>query len=175
MNSIHSCMSAPTPFNKTIAGFISILAITALAIAIIGLAAAGGGPLKAIVQFGMPAHVALLGTSLILLILDLVWIKTLCKQNPSGPRSESPQATPMPPPLFVNKAVLEPSVETSSEAEVSAELSVTTFEQLHVEIKMECFSYLTPSELGRCLQVSKVWNRLANQETLWNAFDLRQL
>ncbi len=74
MNSVRDTIINPTPFNKVVASSIAILAITAIAIYAIGLAAP--------TSLGITTtHKIFLGTSIFVLILDLVWIAALKKEQ----------------------------------------------------------------------------------------------
>ena len=92
----NSCIGTPSPFNKAIAGFTCVLAITVITLSIIGLTATASGPFNAIVQFGTTTNGILLGISIFVLILDLVWIAALCKKTKeqSVPRSGPSQLEP---------------------------------------------------------------------------------
>ncbi|HEY4830986.1 MAG TPA: hypothetical protein VIH61_00270 [Waddliaceae bacterium] len=68
-------------------GLLVILTITAIAIAIIGLTANPKGPFNAICQLGTTLNGTLLGTSLFVLILDLVWIFKSTKNQESSNHS----------------------------------------------------------------------------------------
>ncbi len=92
----NSCIDPSAPFNKALAGFTCVLTITIIALGIVGLTATPSGPFNAIVQFGVRTNGILLGTSIFVFILDLVWIAALCKKTPgqSVSQLEPPQAKP---------------------------------------------------------------------------------
>jgi hypothetical protein len=92
----NSCIGTPSPFNKAIAGFTSVLVITVIALSIIGLTATASGSFNAIVQFGATTNGILLGTSIFVLILDLVWISALCKKTKEQSVSQSEPSQPRP-------------------------------------------------------------------------------
>ncbi|MCB1180741.1 MAG: hypothetical protein KDK55_01790 [Chlamydiia bacterium] len=57
------------------------MTITVIALNIIGLTASPSGLFNVIVQFGATTNGVLLGISIFVLILDLVWIAALCKKT----------------------------------------------------------------------------------------------
>lgn len=144
MNSIQNlCIGRPTPFNKALAQSTRALAIATIALSIIGLTATSSGPFNAIVQFGTTNNGILLGASIFILILDLVWIAALCKKkNASDIQSELAQRCF---PLI----------------------------QLSDEIFLKILSYLNENEIETCSLVSKEWKRIASDEALLEALCLR--
>lgn len=152
----NSCICTPSPFFKALAGFTSVLAITVIALSIIGLTASPSVPFNAIVQFGKATNGILLGTSIFVLILDLVWISVLCKKTKERSVFQS---------------------EFSQSALVSAieEINDTdSFSQLPEEIILRTFGFLSANELAKCEKISRRLRRLASDQVLWNAFDLRK-
>jgi hypothetical protein len=143
----NSCISSPSPINKTIAGVTSVLAISAIALSIIGLTATSSGPFNAIVQLGCTNGI-ILGTSIFVFILDLVWISALCKDKPS-------------------QSALVPATEEINDGNLVSELPE--------EIILRVFGFLNEIELTKCGEVSRKWRRLASDPSLWNAFDLRKI
>lgn len=170
MNSIqNSSINTPTPFNKTIAGFTCVLAITAIALAVIGLTASTGGPFNVIVGLGSTTNGILLGTSIFVLILDLVWIATLCKQKKALSVSQSELVQEVIP-ASRTQTVLDSNVIDSS---IEGGLDPVSY--YPTEVSLTIFSYLSGNELGRSCRVSKQWHTLASMPILWNALDLRKL
>ena len=154
----NSCSGTPTPFTKAIAGFIAILAITVIALSIIGLTATLSGPFNAIVQLNTTIYGFLLGTSIFVLILDLVWFPALCKKTKELTISQSE----LPPSDFVSK------IEEISDTDSS-------LRQLPEEIVLGVLGFLSPIELAKCGEVNRRWKRLSSDATLWNALDLRKI
>lgn len=153
----NSCIGTPSPFNKAIAGFTSILAITVIALSIIGLTATASGSFNAIVQFGATTNGIFLGTSIFVLILDLVWISILCKKTKEQSVSQSESSQ-------------------SALVQASEEINDTdSFSQLPEEIILRTFDFLNANELAKCGEISRRWKRLASDPVLWNAFDLRKI
>jgi hypothetical protein len=144
----NSCISSPSPINKTIASITSILAITAIALSIIGLTATSSGPVNAIVQLGITTNGIFFGTSIFVFILDLVWISALCKDKPS-------------------QSALLPATEEINDGDLVSDLPE--------EIILRAFGFLNEIELTKCGEVSRKWRRLASDPSLWNAFDLRKI
>ena len=171
----NSCIGTPTPFNKAIAGFTCVLAITVIALSIIGLTASPSGPFNAIVQFGATTNGILLGTSIFVLILDLVWIAALCKKTKeqsvsrSGPSQLKPSRLGLPNPESLEQeppqSALVPAIEEINDMDF--------FSQLPEEIILRMFGFLNAIELAKCGEVSRRWRRLASDETLLEAFDPR--
>lgn len=153
----NSCIGTPSHFNKAIAGFACVLAITVIALSIIGLTASPSGPFNAIVQFGATTNGVLLGTSIFVLILDLVWIAALCKKTKEQSVSRSGPS----------QSALVPVIEEINDKDL--------FSQQPQEIILNIFGYLTAIELAKCGEISRRWRRLASDATLWNAFDLRKI
>lgn len=166
MNCIqNSCINTPTPLNKTIAGFACVLVITAIAIAVIGLTASSGGPFNAIVALGSTTNGILLGTSIFVLILDLLWIATLCKKkNTSLVQSEPTQPPSFPSQSFVTKGNV---IVDNSEIENPIGERLDPVVHLPEEAFFKILSYLNENELGRSSLVSKEWKRIASDEALW--------
>ena len=173
----NSCIGTPSHFNKAIAGFACVLAITVIALSIIGLTASPSGPFNAIVQFGATTNGVLLGTSIFVLILDLVWIAALCKKTKeqsvsrSGPSQLGPSRLGLPNPESPEQespqSALVPAIEEIYDTDC--------FSQQPEEIILNIFGYLTAIELAKCGEISRRWRRLASDATLWNAFDLRTI
>lgn len=188
MNCIKNlCINTPTPLNKTIARLTCVLAVTAIALSVIGLIASSGGPFKAIVQLGTTSNGILLGTSIFILILDLAWIAALNKKkkeipivlpdlpstissiSPSQPRDGDSSA------FHANRMDSEkPSVEEKKLDSFNKE-ELDPFNRLSDELLVSIFSYLDAYELGSSCLVSKSWNRLASDKKLWNNLDLRKI
>lgn len=173
----NSCIGTPSHFNKAIAGFACVLAITVIALSIIGLTASPSGPFNAIVQFGATTNGVLLGTSIFVLILDLVWIAALCKKTKeqsvsrSGPSQLGSSRLGLP-----NPESLEQESTQSALVPVIEEINDTDFfSQQPQEIILNIFGYLTAIDLAKCGEISRRWRRLASDATLWNAFDLRTI
>lgn len=173
----NSCIGTPTPFNKAIAGFTCVLAITVIALSIIGLTASPAGPFNAIVQFGATTNGVLLGTSIFVLILDLVWIAALCKKTKeqsvsrSGPSQLESSRLGLPNPESLEQESPQPALVSASE-----EINDTdSFSQLPEEIILRTFGFLRANELAKCGEISRRWRRLASDPVLWNAFDLRTI
>ena len=156
MNCIQNCISTPIPLYKTIAGFASVLAITAIAIAVIGLTASTGGPFNVIVGLGFTTNGFILGTSIFILILDLVWIGTLCKQKKTFPASRTQ--------TVLNSNVTDSAIEEG--------LDPVSYHA--TEVNLIIFSNLSANELGISCLVNKQWRTLASMPGLWNALDLRK-
>lgn len=148
----NSCINTSNSLNKPIAGFACVLAITAIAIAVSGLTASIGGPFNVIVGLGSTINGIFLGTSIFALILDLVWIAALHKRSAQTFSSQTQDK-------IIN----------------ASEKRLTPLKQFPHEINHQIFSYLTPAELARCMQVSKEWKVFASSKSLWNAFDCRYL
>jgi hypothetical protein len=111
------------------------LAISAIALSIIGLAATSSGPFNAIVQLGMTANGIILGTSIFVFILDLVWISALCKDK-------------------LCQSALVPATEEINDGDLVSELPE--------EIILRVFGYLSAIEQAKHGEVSRKWRRLAS-------------
>ena len=138
-------VNTSTSLNKTIVGCASVLAVTAFAIAIIGLTASTSGPFNAIVSLGSAK--VILDVSIAVLILDLVLITTLCKKSKP-----------------IQKKI---SFSKTSPPQINA--------QLDTDVSTSIFSYLSAHDLGRSSRVSKQWHTLASKPILWNALDLKKV
>jgi len=186
----NSCIGIPFPFNRAIAGFTCVLAITVIALSIIGLTASASGPFNAIVQFGTTTNGILLGTSIFVLILDLVWIAALYKKTKeqsvsrSGPSQLEPSRLGLPNPESLEQeppqsALVQASEEindTDSFSQQPEEINDTdSFSQQPEEIILRTFGFLSANELAKCGEISRRWRRLASDLVLWNAFDLRKI
>jgi len=168
----NSCIGTPSLCNKAIAGFICVLAITVIALSTIGLTASPSGPFNAIVQFGTTTNGILLGTSIFVLILDLVWIAALCKKTKEQSVSRSgPSRLGLP-----NTESREQESPQSALVSANEEINDTdSFSQQPKEIILNIFGYLSAIELAKCDEVSRRWRRLASDATLWNDLDLRTI
>ena len=174
MHSIqNSCIGSYSLCNKTTAGIISVLAITVMALSIIGLTATPSGPFNAIVQLGTRTNGILLGASVFVFTLDLVWIAALCKANVSHsePSRSRPSllSHPTPEPLKdeTPQTSLAPAIETKNDTD-------SLNQQLPEEIILRVFGHLTETELAKSGEVCRRWRRIASDVTLWNALDLRK-
>jgi hypothetical protein len=157
--------------------FTGVLAITVMALSIIGLTTTPSGPFNAIVQFGATINEILLGTSFFVLILDLASISALCKKTKeqSVSQSEPTQSSPSAPVLPDSKSHnSEPT--QSQHVIVSEEINERDcLSQLPEEILLTIFRFLGVIALTKCSEVSRKWRRLASEETLWKAFDLKNI
>jgi hypothetical protein len=95
----------------------------------------------------MTTNGIILGTSIFVFILDLVWISALCKDK-------------------LCQSALVPATEENDRDLVS---------ELPEEIILRVFGFLNEIELTKCGEVSRKWRRLASDPSLWNAFDLRKI
>ena len=173
----NSCVVAPSAFNKAIVAVTSILAVTGIALGIIGLTPISSGTFNAIAQLGTISNGILLGTSIFALILDFVLVGALCKKTKDPFISQSE-------PSRIRSAELECQTpgpfkhESPQSAPISAVEAINdtdSLSQLPEEIILRVFSSLNVIQLTKCGEVSRRWGRLASDTNLWNAFDLRKL
>ena len=151
LHSIQNSCITPTLFNKSVAGFVCIASLTALALSVIGLIAASTGPLHAIVQFGATNHGVLLGASIFVLSLDLVWITILYTK-------------------FQRVAALEECSERLSFFDSLSDdciEKISHFDSLPEELQLNIFSHLNEKDLKICSSTCKKWKRIAKDEALW--------
>lgn len=183
-----ACSDTPTLFYKIFSGVVALAVITAIFLAVIGLAASPDGPFNVIVGLGPTANGMILGISLFVLILDLFWMALLYKKKkePLIDQPDSFQVFPFYAPsnqtihFATNVRPILPSLLTnlidflqSPFAGLKPRLDPVS--ELPLEISLSIFSYFTMEDLGRCCLVNRQWNVLATDPALWNAIDLRQI
>lgn len=164
----NSCIGTPTPFNKAISGFTCVLAITVIALSIVGLTASPSGSFNAIIRFGATTNGVLLGTSIFVLVLDLVWITALWNKTKeqsvsrSGPSQLKPSRSVLP-----NPESLEQEPPQSAHISAIEEIHDTdSFSQLPKEIILRTFGFLNAIYQAKCGEVSRKWRRLASDATV---------
>lgn len=158
--------------DKSVMG-ITAVTITALVLSIIGLTSMPGGTFNSIVQLGSSANGLILGTSIFVLILDLLWIAFLCKKN----RLKAVTQTESDLPCFSrssdqvdNKVTSKRSVENLPNTSQS-----NPAHSLPPELMTHIFSFLSMSELITCSTVSKQWQQLVMKKESWQYLDLQKL
>ena len=143
----NSAINKPTFLNKTTAGLVCVLGISALAIAVIGLTGSADSS-NAIGRLGSDINNTILDVSIAILILDLFWIAKLYRKS----HIQNVVAS--------NAKRLKP---------------ISLHKNLCHDTSKVILSYLSPNDLARSCVINKHWHTLASAPGLWNAFHLNKL